>query len=58
MSAAQISLAILIAALIAAGTVLVIFDEMLSGWILLGVALFGVLTFLGMVANDARAARE
>ena len=45
-------------ALLAAGTVLIIEGEMISGWILLGFALLAFLTLLGMVTADATANRK
>ncbi len=54
MNAAQRSVAALIAVLIAAAVVLIIFDETVSGWVFGGFALVGFLMMLGMIASDRR----
>ena len=54
MNAAQVALATLVGVLFAAGTTLVIFEHDIWGGILLGFGLFGFLTVLSMVLNDAR----
>lgn len=52
MKAAQVALAILCGVLIAAGTVLLIDDQTVSGWIFGGFGLLGFLSLLGMVVTD------
>jgi hypothetical protein len=54
MRAAQIALALLIGVLLTAGTVLLIFEEDVGAWILLGFGLFGFVIVMGMVAADGR----
>lgn len=54
MNAAQVALAGLVAVLVAAGTVLVALEHDVWGGILLGFGLFGFLSILSMVINDAR----
>lgn len=57
MSAAQIALAVLTAALVAAGTVLLALEETFAGWVFSGFGLFGFLMILGLVAAEAQARR-
>ena len=52
MKAAQVALAILCGVLIAAGTVLLVDDQTVSGWIFGGFGLLGFITLLGMVVSD------
>jgi len=52
--AAQIAIAVLAGVLIAAGTVLMVTDRTVSGWIMGGFGLLGFMTLLGMVAADRR----
>jgi len=54
MRAAQIALAILTGVLVAAGTVLFIFDENTPAWVLMAFGLFGYFCLLAMIVSDAR----
>jgi len=48
--AAQIAIAVLAGVLIAAGTLLLITDRTVSGWIMGGFGLTGYVSLLGMIA--------
>ena len=47
-------MAVLVGWVIAAGTVLLVDEEMWSGWIVLGFGLLGFLALLSMVITDRR----
>ena len=58
MTTALIAVAIIISAVLAAGTCLVIFEEALSGGVLLFFGMLGYLCLLSMIVVDAQENRK
>lgn len=58
MTAAQLVLAALVVAFLAAGTVLLVTEHSFAGGFLVGLAVFGFLIHLGMVAADSTQRRS
>lgn len=54
MKTAQVAIAVLVGVLIAAATVLLLNNRIVSGWIFGGFALFGFTALLLMIMSDAR----
>ena len=52
MRAAQVAFSVLIGVFVAAGTVLFISDDPVPAWACLGVAWFGFVLLMGMIATD------